>query len=85
MTIGKIVLKTAKIDCTACSTCATDLKAENLRHALARLNGVSKVRVDAITGKVSMEYDTQKISVSKITERLKRLGYKFEVVSGGIS
>lgn len=84
MTVEKIVLKTAKIECNACSTCATDLEAENLRHALARLNGVSKVKVDEITGKVTIEYDIQKISLSKLTERMEKLGYRVEIVSRGI-
>jgi copper chaperone CopZ len=80
MTVEKVVLRTAKIDCSGCSTCATDLEAENLRHALSRLRGVTKVKVDEITGKVSIEYDT-KIGFSKIIERLEKLGYKVEIVS----
>jgi copper chaperone CopZ len=81
MTVEKVILNTAKIDCTGCKACASDLEAENLRHALARLSGVSKVKVDEITGKVSIEYDTQKIGFSKITERIEKLGYKVEIVS----
>jgi copper chaperone CopZ len=60
MAIEKIILKTEKKDCTGCRTCATGLEADNLRHALARLNGVSKVKVDEVTGKVTIEYDTRK-------------------------
>lgn len=78
MTVERIVLRTAKIDCSGCSTCATALQAENLRHALSRLRGVSKVKVDEVTGKVTLEYDAQKISSSKITERIEKLGYKVE-------
>jgi copper chaperone CopZ len=81
MTVEKIILNTEKKDCAGCQTCATDLAAENLRHALARLTGVSKVKVDEITGKVTIEYDTQKISFSKIIERIEKLGYKVEIVS----
>lgn len=80
----KIVLKTQKIECTGCKTCATDYAAENLRHALARLSGVSKVKVDEVTGKVTIEYDSQKISYSKFTDRLVRLGYQVEIESRGI-
>jgi copper chaperone CopZ len=80
MTIEKSVLNASKTDCNACSTCAT-FKADNLRHALARLMGVLKVKVDEISGKVSIEYDTQKIGLSKITERIEKLGYKVEIVS----
>jgi hypothetical protein len=42
---------------------------------------VSKVKVDEVTGKVSIEYDDQKISGSKITERIERLGYQIEIIS----
>jgi copper chaperone CopZ len=84
MTIEKIVLKTQKKECTGCKTCATDYEAENLKHALARLNGVSKVNVDKVTSKVTIEYDSQKISYSKFTERLARLGYQVEIESRGI-
>ena len=81
MNIEKVILNASKTDCTGCSTCATDYKADNLRHAIARLNGVSKVKVDEITGKVTIEYDTQKIILSKITERIEKLGYQVEIVS----
>ncbi|MCJ7793454.1 cation transporter [Candidatus Bathyarchaeota archaeon] len=76
----KVILNASKTDCTGCSVCS-DFKADNLQHAIARLNGVSKVKVDEITGKVTIEYDTQKISFSKITERFEKLGYKVEIVS----
>jgi copper chaperone CopZ len=76
----KVILNVSKTDCTGCSTCA-DFKADNLRHAIARLSGVSKAKVDEITGKVTIEYDTQKIILSKITERFEKLGYQVEIVS----
>jgi copper chaperone CopZ len=79
MNIEKVVLNALKTDCTGCSTCA-DFKADNLQHAIARLNGVSKVKVDEITGRTQIEYDTQKIVLSKITERIQKLGYKVEII-----
>ncbi|MGA3192111.1 MAG: heavy metal-associated domain-containing protein [Candidatus Bathyarchaeia archaeon] len=84
MAMEKIVLRTQKMECAGCKTCATDYAAENMRHALARLNGVSKVKVDEVTGKVTIEYDSQKISYSKFAERLVRLGYRVEIESRGI-
>ena len=81
MTIEKIVLKTEKIDCTGCRTCATDYEADNLKHALARLNGVSTVKVDKVTGNVTIKYDTKIISASKFIERIEKLGYQVEVES----
>ena len=61
----KVILNVSKTDCTGCRSCATGLEADNLRHAISRLNGVSKVKVDEITGKVTIEHDTQKIILSK--------------------
>ena len=80
MSNEKVILNALKTDCTGCSTCA-DFKADNLQHAIARLNGVSKVKVDEITGKTTIEYNTQKIILSKITERFEKLGYQVEIVS----
>jgi copper chaperone CopZ len=82
LSIEKIVLKAEKSECTSCTTCSV-FKADNLKHAIARLNGVSDptVKVNEITGKVMLEYDQQKISLSKITERIEKLGYKVEIVS----
>ena len=77
----KVILNALKTNCTGCRACATDYEADNLKHAIARLNGISKVKVDEITGKVTIEYDTQKISLSKITERIKKLGYQVEILS----
>ena len=76
----KVILNASKTDCTGCSICA-DFKADNLRHAVARLSGVSKVKVDEINGKVTIEYDTQKNGLSKITERIEKLGYQVEILS----
>jgi copper chaperone CopZ len=82
LSIEKIVLKAEKSECTSCTTCSV-FKADNLKHAIARLSGVSNptVKVNEITGKVMLEYDQQKISLSKITERIEKLGYKVEIVS----
>jgi len=81
MTLEKIVLKTEKTDCTGCRVCASGIEADNLKRAIARLNGVSKVKVDEITGKVTVEHDQEKIDFSKITERIEKLGYKVEILS----
>jgi hypothetical protein len=80
MNIEKVVLKASKKGCTGCSTCAA-FQSDNLRHATSRLGGVVKVIVDGISGKVAIEYDTQKIILSKITERIEKLGYQVEVLS----
>ena len=81
MTREKIIIKTEKLDCEGCKACASSLEADNLKHALARLSGISKVKVDEITGKVTAEYDPQKIGSAKIVERIQKLGYHAEVSS----
>ena len=76
----KVILNASKTDYPRCSVCST-FKADNLRHALTRLNGVSKVKVNDISGRVTIEFNIQKISFSKITERIEKLGYQVEVLS----
>ena len=80
MTTQKTTLSTYKVDCTGCKACAADYQADNLRHAIARLSGVSEAKVDEVTGKVVIKYETEKISLQKITERMEKLGYHVEVV-----
>ncbi len=77
----KTTLNTYRIDCTGCKTCARDYQADNLRHAIARLSGVLSVKVDEVTGKVAVEYETQKINLARITDRIQKLGYRVEVLS----
>ena len=77
----KVILNALKTDCSGCRACATGYEADNLRHAIARLNGISKVKVDEITGKVTIEHDIQKTSLSKITDRIGKLGYQVEILS----
>jgi copper chaperone CopZ len=75
MTKQKTTLNIHRIDCTGCKACAADYQADNLKHAIARLNGVSNIKVDDITGRVVVEFDNAKIILSKITDRLEKLGY----------
>ncbi len=79
MTKRKTTLKTYKLDCTGCKACAADYQADNLKHAIARLNGVSDIKADGITRTVIVEYDDSKIDLSKITQRMEKLGYHVEV------
>jgi len=79
MTKQKGTLNTYKLDCTGCKACAADYQADNLKHAIARLNGVSSIKVDEVTGKVVVEFDDAKIILSKITQRMEKLGYHVEV------
>ena len=77
----KTTLSNYKVDCTGCKACASDYQADNLRHALSRLSGISDVKVDEVTGKVVIKYETEKISLPKILERIEKLGYHAEVLS----
>jgi copper chaperone CopZ len=80
MTNERSTLKTSKIDCTGCKTC-TNYQADNLKHAIARLIGISEVKVDGVTGKVVLEYDDKRISLAKVIGRIQKLGYHVEVLS----
>ncbi len=79
MTKQKTTLNTYKLDCTGCKACAADYQADNLKHAISRLNGVSSVKADGVTGKVVVEFDDSKIDLSKISQRMEKLGYHVEV------
>ncbi len=79
MTKQKTTLSTYKLDCTGCKACAADYQADNLKHAIARLNGISSIKADGVTGKVVVEFDDAKIDLSKITQRMEKLGYHVEV------
>ena len=81
MTAQKATLNTYKLDCTGCKACAADYQADNLKHAITRLNGVLDMKVDGVTGKVVVEFDAAKINLSKIAQRMEKLGYHVEVVS----
>ncbi len=79
MTQQKTTLNTYKLDCTGCKACAADYQADNLKHAIGRLNGVSSIKADGVTGKVVVEFDDSKIDLSKISQRMEKLGYHVEV------
>ncbi len=81
MSKQKATLNTYKIDCTGCKACAADYQADNLKHAIIRLGGVLNMKVDEVTGKVIVEFDDAKIELSKITQRMEKLGYHVEVAS----
>jgi copper chaperone CopZ len=81
MTNQKTTLSTYKVDCTGCKACAADYQADNLKHAIARLTGILDVKVDEVTGKVVVKYETEKIGLPKITARIEKLGYHVEVLS----
>jgi copper chaperone CopZ len=81
MTNQKVTLSTHKVDCKGCKACAADFQADNLKHAIARLNGISGVKADEVTGKVVIKFETEKIGLPKITERIEKLGYHVDVLS----
>ncbi len=80
MTNQKTTLNTYKIDCSGCKACASDYQADNLKHAIARLRGILNIKVDGVTGNVAVEFDDAKINLTKITERMAKLGYHVEVM-----
>jgi len=87
MTIEKLTLKIAKTEgkACACGSCGDNFQAIGLERALIRVTGVSQVKYDVIASKVKIEYDSQKVNPSKITERLEKLGYRIESTGGEVS
>lgn len=72
----KVRLKIVKKDSTTCPNCATGLEVKMVEEAMVRLMGVSKAKYDEITGNLFIEYDSNKITLSKIITRLEKLGYR---------
>ncbi len=58
---------------------APDISCEHCQHAIERavgnLSGVSSVKVDIPTKTVHIDYDNQKVTLTKIEEVLDDIGY----------
>jgi Cu+-exporting ATPase len=66
----KIVLKIEGMECASCAT--------TIEKALTKIEGISKVSVNFVTGKVNLEYNPRKVSIDKIIKIVKDIGYKAE-------
>jgi Cu+-exporting ATPase len=68
--IKKIILKIFGMDCASC--------AANIEHALRKEKGVISTAVNFASEKADVEFDDQQISLEKIEEIIKKLGYDAE-------
>lgn len=65
----KQTLKVKGMHCASCGVVITD--------KISKLDGVKYVNVNLPMEKVSLEYDQEKVSLSRMNEELKKLGYSF--------
>ena len=63
--------KNIKIGGMTCAACA-----QRIQKAVSKLDGISDSSVNFATEKLSVEYDEQKSSISKIKETIIKIGYK---------
>lgn len=59
------------MDCASC--------ANIVNHAISKTPGVSHSEVNLATEKATLEYDETKVSLEKINENVKRVGYSLEI------
>ncbi|MGE5614447.1 MAG: heavy metal translocating P-type ATPase [Bacillota bacterium] len=62
--------ETVKISGMTCAACA-----KRIEKAVCKLEGVSQASVNFATEKLSVEYDSQKVSTDKIKEAIEKVGY----------
>ncbi len=72
----KLRLKIVRNDSIACPTCATGLEAKIIEEAIKRLRGISEAKYDEVTGHLSIVFDSDNVTPSKIITRLEKLGYR---------
>ena len=66
----KIILKIFGMDCGSC--------AANIEHTLRKEKGVILFDINLASEKASVEFDNREISLEKIKEIVKNMGYKAE-------
>jgi len=62
--------KNFKIEGMHCASCANIIE-----NKLSKLDGVEKIRVNFATEKAEVNFDSQKISLKKMNQEIKKLGY----------
>lgn len=71
MTIIKKAVKVSGMTCAACSSA--------VERNLAKADGVVKATVNLATEKLNVEYNSEKINIEDIANRIDKLGYKLEM------
>lgn len=66
---------TLSIKGMTCASCAITIE-----KVISKLDGVSAVNVNFATEKASVEYEPEKISISRINDAIKKYGY--EILDG---
>ncbi|MFQ5981692.1 MAG: cation transporter [Candidatus Heimdallarchaeota archaeon] len=73
MTQAKVeeVLRVEEMYCTSC--------AETVKKAISKLPGVSRVRVNSLTSRAVVEFDSTRIHLDKLVYTVEKLGYRVEI------
>lgn len=65
--MNKIIIKIDGMHCASCSA--------NIEQGLGKIVGINSINVNLATNKAQIEHDPKKISLEKIKEQIKQLGY----------
>jgi len=68
------ITKTVNVKGMTCASCSSAVE-----RNLSKAEGVINASVNLATEKLTVEYDTEKISIEDIGNRIDKLGYKVEV------
>jgi Cu+-exporting ATPase len=66
--MNKLVLKISGMHCSSC--------AKVIKFGLEELNGITSVNVDFGSKKVELEFNSTKINIPEIKNKVESLGYK---------
>ncbi len=64
----KVTLKVQGMHCSSCT--------KRVERALAKLRGVSAVKVDLLSGQAAVEYTPGEVTEAQLKETVRALGYK---------
>ncbi|HZX20931.1 MAG TPA: heavy metal-associated domain-containing protein [Clostridia bacterium] len=65
------VTKTLQVKGMACAACSSKVE-----HNISKLEGVIKAVVNLTTGKLTVEYNPEKISIDEISDKVDKLGFQ---------
>lgn len=70
----KTTIKTVTVKGMTCASCSAAVE-----RNISKADGVAKATVNLATEKLTVEYDSEKISIEDMASRIDKLGYKVEI------
>lgn len=70
----KTTIKTVTVKGMTCASCSAAVE-----RNISKADGVVKATVNLATEKLTVEYDSEKISIEDMASRIDKLGYKVEI------